>query len=39
MRKQIIEILNENPCPLQKTIANPAGVNQKTVSKVMEMEW
>ena len=33
-RKKIIEIFNEKPRRLQKTIAKLAGVNQKTVSKI-----
>ena len=34
-RKKIIEIFNEKPRRLQKTIARLAGVNQKTVSEVI----
>ena len=34
-RKKIIEIFNEKPRRLQETIARLAGVNQKTISKVI----
>ena len=38
-RKKIIEIFNEKPLRLQKTIARLASVNQKTVSKIILKQY